>query len=279
MNFRHLLRLNKVPLWVTIIVGSVVGVLSGFGIIPNEKATTVILVLLVVLAIDGFIERVGYLEKMESSLHGLHQTVANENKGIRDAIKEIRDAIAADKAQFSTREALNTLKPFKSFLAGGNDIFISGLTLVGIVGPLFKFLERKVQEGATLRFLLLDERDGSLLKYAALAHGVPVDALRNDIRSSIAHFNQLIEAVGEDKQDAVLIRLLKTLPTASITMVAPHSSGFMSGEIRCELYTYKTEVYARPAFRLTPADDMFVQYKTAIEDLWKDSEPYNVRVT
>src|SRR5947209_1337160 len=115
MGFNQLITLNKLPLWLGIIVGATVGALSTLGAIPSQYATTVILGLLIILAVDALIERIGYLEKMEADLDKLNERVVQGNK-------DICDAIAEDKAQFSTRDALNAREPFEIFLRRGRDI-------------------------------------------------------------------------------------------------------------------------------------------------------------
>ncbi|MBD0326059.1 MAG: hypothetical protein ICV68_06500 [Pyrinomonadaceae bacterium] len=264
-----MISLNKAPLWVTIILGAVGLTLLALGIIPEKYSTTVILALLGLLAFDALVERVGYLEKMEASLADLKKEVAEGNKTLRATID-------AEKARFANREALNARESFETFLRRGSDILISGLTLAGTVGPNLKFFEGRVREGATLRFLMLNGQDEKLLELAALAHGVSVKALRSGIESSLAALDELKRKVGAEKADSIEIRLLKTLPTASITTVGlPRGQSFMSGLMRCELYIYQTGVNERPAFQLTPADDIiFSQYKTAVEELWDTSEPY-----
>jgi hypothetical protein len=234
---------------------------SGFSSEP------VILFILAFLSFDALMERIGY-----------QRTIQEKVVGLETEVNSLRRSIESNKARFLNRDALNAREPFKDFLTKGERILITGLTLVGTIGPLLQFFKKRVNEGAQLQFLLLDKADEHLLEFAAKVHGVSSDALRSDIGSSIEQFKQLSRAIDKDAKGSVELKVLKTLPTASVTLVGPRdkpNSLFVSGEIRCELYLYKIGVDERPAFNLTPSDgEIFIQCKAAVLELWDASEPY-----
>jgi hypothetical protein len=268
MALRGFIRLNKLPLWISIIAGVTLSILSVLGLVSTERAVPSILGLLALISFDALIERMQLLEGIDAKVSAQAELVTKGNAGILNAINE-------SDSPFSTRDLLNARESYENFLRRGDNILISGLTLVATIGPSFKFFTARIKEGATLRFLLLDEKNESLLQIASRVNGVSVESLRNDVRSSLAHFDELRKVVGAQKRDSVQVRLLKTLPTASITMVAPqHNPNFMTGEMRCELYIYNIGVHERPAFQLSPNDDVFSVFKKAVEELWENSGPY-----
>jgi hypothetical protein len=197
------------------------------------------------------VERFGYLIKIENSVKSLSAT--------------------AGKPIFLSRVSLNADEPFEQFVARGRDVLISGVALGSTVGPLRTFFKAKIHQGTNLRFLLLDP-ESSCLEFAARFHGTSPELMRKDILSSLGYLQELTESLGSRKSYAIQIRLLKTIPSAGITICDGNRD---TGEIRCELYLYQTDVVGRPAFRLTPADGLiYHHYRDTIERLWSDSQPW-----
>jgi class 3 adenylate cyclase len=169
---------------------------------------------------------------------------------------------------FRTREALNNVESFQAFLAAGTDILVIGVTLLGTIGPLRSFLAGLANHGATLRFLLLDP-ESPQLPLAALAHGTTPESLKTDIASTLIHLKELAGTRPPGRSPAIQWRLLEAMPTASMAI---RDGGADTAEIRFELYLYRTHTSARPAVRLTPADeDIFTKVRDAAEALWNDA--------
>jgi hypothetical protein len=173
------------------------------------------------------------------------------------------------KPLFTTRKGLDAEEPFQQFLAQGQDLLITGISLIGTVGPLRAFLRDLAERGIRLRFLLFDP-ESPFLEAAAQEHGVSPESLRADISASLNHIHQIKESVGEGKREFVQYGLLRTVPDTSIVMRNGNNN---DGVIRCELYLYQTDTTGRPAFRITPSDGMVYQsIRDAAERLWRDSQ-------
>jgi hypothetical protein len=189
---------------------------------------------------------------------------------LSERLMRIEKSVTTSKPPFLSRAKFDAKEPFTQFLAQGQDVLITGLSLVSTVGPLRTFFKTLVQQGTNLRFLLLTP-ESPCLELAAQSHGVSPESLRTDIMSSLQHLRQLVDSAGDSELGSVQFRLLKTIPDASIVM---RDGNRDTGEIRCELYLYQTDVSERPAFRLIPADGAdYYRYRGAVERLWSDSEP------
>jgi hypothetical protein len=214
----------------------------------------IILALLGVLALDTAVERLGYLRRIEDSIKSLG--------GI------------ASRPTFLNRTMLDAEEPFTQFVSRGQDVLITGLSLLSTVGQLREFFKRTVQQGTNLRFLLLDP-ESPCLGSVAQFHGASPESLRTDIMSSLQHLQQLIDSVRDSKGGSIQVRLLTTIPGTSIVMRDGHRD---IGVIRCELYLYQADVSQRPAFRLTPANGTdYHRRRDAAERLWEDSQPWEMR--
>lgn len=248
-TFRQLIAFRNIVPLVAIILAFLGA--SGFlqGVFTTEQT---ILILLGILAVDMVVERLGYLSRIE------------------DGIKSI--SVAASKPLFLSRAMLETDEPFTQFVERGRqDVLLAGLTLAGTVGPFRTVFKKAVQQGTNLRFLLLDP-ESPCPELAAHFHGVSSGSMRSDIESSLSYLQQLMDSVSSSNSGTVQVRLLRTIPNASIAM---RDGNRDTGEIRYELYLYQTDVAGRPAFRLTPPDgEIYRRFRDAIERLWNDSQPW-----
>lgn len=239
---------NVVPL-ITIILAflGAIGFLQNMGFASDK----IILVILGVLAVDTVVERLGYLIRIEDKVNSL--------------------SLMASRPRFLSRALLNVDESFEQFVARGQDVLISGVALGGTVGPLRAFFRKTVQQGTNLRFLLLDP-NSQCIEFAARSHGTSPELMRNDILSSLGYIKELKESLGDSGGDFIQVRLLRAIPEAGIVM---RDGNRDTGEIRCELYLYQTDVSERPAFRLTPGDGAtYHRYRDVIERMWNDSLPH-----
>jgi hypothetical protein len=181
---RQLFALRNIVPLITIILAF----LGVSGLIQSSTFTTdkLILALLGVLAIDTVVERLGYLSKIENSVKSLSLTTS--------------------KPLFVNRATLNSDESFEQFVARGRDVLIAGITLVGTVGPLRTFFKTTVQQGAKLRFLLLNH-ESTGIQLAARFHGVSPESMRNDILSSLEHLRQLMHSSRGNKGGSLALPL------------------------------------------------------------------------
>jgi len=188
---------------------------------------------------------------------------------IRKSIEHIEDLLERPASLFTSRAELDVAEPFETFLLKSQDILIVGISLVSTVGPLRTLFRTLIGQGASLRFLLLDP-DSSYLGVAAQSHRVSAESLRNDISATMLHLNQLVGSADSSKGGSIQFRLLTSIPNMSFVM---RDGNRINGEIRCELYLYQTDTTERPAFRLTPDDEIiYRRYRDSIERLWSDSK-------
>lgn len=176
-TLRQLIEFRNVVPLVTIILAF----LGAGGFLQRLGFTTdqIILALLGILAVDTVVERLGYLSRIEDSVKSL--------------------SVATSKPLFLSRAMLNADEPFEQFVVRGRDVLISGVSLVGTVGPLRTLFKTTIQRGTNLCFLLLDP-ESPCLELAARSHGVSAESLRNDIISSLGHLQQLVDSVGSSKK-------------------------------------------------------------------------------
>jgi hypothetical protein len=214
----------------------------------NIDKIQVILVLLGMLALDAFVERLGYLKRIE------------------DGIKSLSGIV--DKPLFMNRNKLEIEENFPEFVKPGNDLLLIGLSFAGIVPQHQRLWEAKVQEGGTLRFLLLDP-ESPHVELAAKFHHMSPESLRSAIKATLTVLQQLKDS-AKDTKGSIQFRLLQIIPTSSV-VVRDGNRGM--GVLRCELYLYRADVNQRPVFRLTPANGIdYLRHRDAAEQLWKDSD-------
>jgi len=206
--------------------------------------------LLGILAIDAFVERLGYLHRIEDDVKALLSR--------------------STRFPLHNRDVLNAEENFTKFVDQGRDILLSGATLSPSTGAFKTFIrQRVIERRKRFRFLLLNPHAPDL-EFIAQSHGLTAQTLRNDIDNSLANIASIIKDVPESKRNLIQVRLIDTIPL-HLAMRDGHDDG---GVIRCEIHLHKVDSARRPSFSLTPTDEAYIDFLAAAENLWEDAKPW-----
>jgi hypothetical protein len=228
----------------------VIGVPQNIGISSDQ----ILLALLGVLALDMLIERLGYLDRIETHIADL------ENK--------IQPRVSADNLFRSRGE----LPPFTLWLQQSDEIWVAGKNLFGLVAAYGRQIEQAAKSGKRFRFLVTNPDSLSLMKVIAVgsfAHPT-APSVEQLLREVLAHFERLCK---NTPKGAIEIRLVDHVLTNTYLVVdgkKPH------GQMVVEMYNYKISTGERLHIKLTRQADyrIFAFHLEQFESMWRDATPW-----
>lgn len=212
------------------------------------------LTLLGFLAIDALLERTTFFRSLRETIHRM---------SLQRCLRSRLDPDFED---------------FRSFCAGGREIFVSALSL-GFVAVQQRFvLEEGLRRGVSFRFLVVDPRLPDEAFQIIAEHDERSNdpefahILRNEIETALRILGGLQNIPG--RCGHVEVKAARGLPVFTITMVDPLED---TGKMRVELRPYKRNQGARPYLELRKQEihdrywyDFFVEHYYKM--LWEDSE-------
>jgi hypothetical protein len=153
----------------------------------------------------------------------------------------------------------------KELGASASEILALGVSLVSWLPGNFTFFERKLKEGCSIRFLLLNPESPALEVWNKL-NRIPADAL--EINESLKRVKLLQELSGMG--DKVQVRLTDCFLPFAMSIYDPRKS---TGIMHVEFYLYQGTMSERPHIILTRADQdhWFQTYVTQFERSWDDA--------
>jgi Domain of unknown function (DUF5919) len=186
-----------------------------------------------------------------------------------DPVSPIGSAMTSG-ARLEGREAYAEL--YEQILSA-SEIWLAGVSLQAIMGEFHAaFRECVGRERLLLRFLLLDPEDDLIIATATRSmYGVssPND-LRQDIADTIVQVAELQSIAPSE--DAVQLRYMRNIPSASLIMVDPLSG---NGVAIAEFYPYRASSSERPHILLNEENraerKWFLFYREQYLSMWRDA--------
>ena len=215
----------------------------------------VILALLAGLAIDTLIERLGYLERIESQVFNLE--------------RRIESHVSADNL-FERREEM---RQFSLWLQESEEIWVSGEDVMNLINTYGGKIQEAAKEGRKrFRFLLVNPDNAVLMNIIAASSVLYADAPAREmiIRQVLVSLERLAE---NSPQGAIEVRLADWVPTNSYLIA---DGGKEHGRITVELFGYQIHTGERVHINLNRATDprTFAYHFSQFESMWHDAKPY-----
>ncbi|MCL4299775.1 MAG: hypothetical protein KJ077_28830 [Anaerolineae bacterium] len=224
---------------------SVFGIPQHFGI----SELTVVVILVGFLALDSLIEKVGYLEEIESRVRGLEASVLAHPNMIL----------------LQRREALRS---FPERVKGVRNIYILSLSANTLVMQNSDVIRNALETGTNFRFLLMSPKSAAI--HAAELSSPTSANTDTQIRWIEDTIEMLRQVTQKRTKGRIEVHLFDCLPTASIV---GYDIDRDDGWLQVELHTYRKTPSSRPLFVLqaNSRSEWYEFYCKVIEELWKES--------
>lgn len=241
---------------ILLMVAALLGLLG----VPQTIGITseqIILGLLGVLAIDTLIERLGYLDRIETHITHLGN--------------KIEPRVSAGNLFHSRAE----LPPFTTRLQQHDEIWIAGENLFGPVTDYGRQIEQAAKDGKLFRFLVVNPDNPCLMKAIALRSFTQPTAssVERLLREALAHFERLCE---NTPKGAIEVRLVDCVPTTAYLIADGKKP---NGQMTVEMYGYKIATGERLHLELTRRANsrIFAFHLEQFESMWRDAKPLSVQ--
>jgi hypothetical protein len=153
--------------------------------------------------------------------------------------------------------------------ANAKDYLFIGVSMRRTVPSAGADIRRSLAAGRTVRVLLIDPANDSLLQQAVKRRRVirDVDRLRRTITAS---FDEL-KALGDEVGGSLSLRVSHLLPTMGMHVIDSEAA---DGLVCLQHYEYQPEREANPVIRLNASDGFWYRYFVSeAERLWADGTP------
>ncbi|GAA3291688.1 hypothetical protein ACFFON_08720 [Arthrobacter citreus] len=155
--------------------------------------------------------------------------------------------------------------------AVSHNYFFSGITMNRTLQMMRVHLTRVLRNGGSVRILLPDPRDDSLMEMIARTRSHrSAEQIRNDIENSLRGACELSQSgIGN-----LEVRVVKFLPAIGINAM---DLGHQTKSIMVQMYEFNPADLSEPApiFFLTAADRSWIShYEAQIHRLWENGIPY-----
>lgn len=224
----------------TVLGAGVANVLSFLGILKLATPESIIIILLGLLAIDGLVERIGLLEKIEAKI---------QTSSVEQSLKRRVDLPkVADQAKFAA------------------EICILGVGANFVIPQNLGFYESKIKGGCKFRAILLNPEGPSLEAWKLLN------------KSSVS--KKRIESTLEVLEDFFEKPSIKGHCEIHLSDILFPFSMFATdlqkqdGSMVVEYYAYNVSIDERPHIMLTPSSSpyWFEYYQKQFESAWSNSK-------
>jgi hypothetical protein len=150
-------------------------------------------------------------------------------------------------------------------------IAINGITLATTSDNFWGTFKQRLNDGAQIRFLIIDPKHPGLVDIAAnrfQKHQDP-NRLRREIEHALDNFESLMAV--DTSEHLFKVRLIPYVPPYGIRLIDANSP---RAEIWVELYTFRDE--PEPTFQLLPHRDgiWFTFFQQQFEIMWNASRPW-----
>lgn len=234
---------------------------AAYVLIQSQRSTLQLMeVLLWLLGIVGLLATSELVER--------HRTLRKIERVSRETLEVVKDIEISPSAEsFFEREASSPLAGFPNF----SEICISGMNLRRTATSHLGLFERRLKEGATLRFLLVDP-DSNAVSIIAERNYVYRDPekLKSVIESSLESLRQI--GAGQNVKGSAEIRVLRYVPSYGLTMIDPNQTG---GRIHVDSYPYRVPPEDYPCFWLEREKDAkwYEFFRAQFSAMWESAKP------
>lgn len=243
----RMIQVLKEPESLIVIVGIIASAILAYsGIRSNntQQALTAILAILGALA----------LSQILADYHAV-----GRDKQIEEILTIVQKAGASASPPLRSR---TELPPLSIQAANAKDILIIGQSL-GVALRQIEFFEERLQEGASIRLVMVDANNEAVIK----AIGSFQETLVPDIQTSMEIVKHIAKAAKSE--DQLEIRFIDFVPTLSLAAVDSH---LLTGHIVVELVPYQISSSARPHLLCRASETpWFAYFRDVAERIWKSS--------
>lgn len=238
---------------VFLVIGALLGVIG----VPQSLGVTsdqILLALLAVLAVDMLIERLGYLERIETNIAKIESKI------------EVR--VSADNL-FLTRDELGS--PL-SWLQEWGEMWVSGKDLIEFITRYAGEVEQAaIKNRKRFRFLIIDPDNPTVISTVAASSKLRPNAPAREImvRQALTYLESI---TSKTPTGAIEVRLANWVPTNSYVIVDGRRE---HGRMVVEMFGYKIASSERLHVTLTRVADSqtFAYHLKQFESMWQEAKP------
>lgn len=214
----------------------------------------IILIMLGFLAVDALIEKLGYLEGIETSTKTIENIIVPYPNSV--VLRHRRD-----------------LLPFSQRVEGKRDVFVFAISANSLLSQNSRAIQNALTKGTNFRFLLVSPDNPSL---EAASHSSPSAASVETQVQWIQHSVEMLRHISQDNTKGKLeLRYFSGIPTTSLIA---YDADTDNGSIQVEPHAFRQTPADRPLFnlQLQSKNEWYSYYKEVIEDLWDTSTPISL---
>lgn len=239
---------QNLDIYITITLSIVVGILGVFGIVNQTIISGAVLATLALVSAIMLQNR-------------------RENDSLQNAILQIRNASELSEP-FLQHELLSSYSVQNQLLSTARKVFFWGLTFERMTPHVRDTLERRLQSGLEVRFLII-KPNSSAVKMAAFRSPYQGENRINIMLDTILLDLNTI-AQNATPPAKLEVRVTDYLPAWTIMAFDPH---LPNGQMFVSLLTFRTPGENRPSFKLNSKDsEWFHIFTEQFEALWKEAE-------
>ena len=236
----------------------VTAILSLFEIpqILGITETKIILIMLGFLAVDGLIEKVGYLDEAEKRI-----------KHIENVIMPHPNSILLQNRR--------SLPSFLDLISGVKNVFIFAMSANNLVTNEYRTIENALIRGVNFRFVLISP-DNLVLQVAP--HSSPSAAALDDQVQWIQSTFEMLEKLSHiEKKGRLELRLFHGIPTTSLVAYDIEKE---NGWVQVEPHIYRQTPADRPLFvlQIGSKNEWIHYYRKVVAEIWAASTESHIKI-
>lgn len=237
---------------------------AAYVLIQSQRSTLEVMeVLLWLLGIIGLLATSELVER--------HRTLRKIERVSRETLELAKDIPTSPSAEsFFAREPSSAFAGFSTF----SEVCISGMNLRRTATSHIGLFERRLKEGATLRFLLVDPNSDAVSIIADRNYVYKdSEVLKSVIQSSLESLCHM--GAGQNVNGTLEVRVLRYVPSYGLTMIDPNQSG---GRILVDAYPYRVPPDDYPCFWLEREKDgrWFQFFRAQFSAMWESAKPIDM---
>jgi hypothetical protein len=200
--------------------------------------------------------------------------------------KSVKRALSLLESRFTDRPSaiafFEKLPDIDSYVQGASQIDLCGVTLVSTINRQFSNLRECLEQGATIRLLIIDPDSLGPQMAAHRVEPADVDYYRTRLEAVLRDIDYLHKSWAEyqmrqsslSEKGALSARLLPYVPSFGLLSFDANRS---NGIAFVEIYPHGTGHKTQPTFDLTPhRDGMWYEYFVdQFEQMWNSARPWN----
>lgn len=241
----------------TLAVLLVIGAFAGLVGVPQQIGITsdqIVMGLLGLLVVDTLIERLGYLDRIESHIHELES--------------KLKKQVSAD----DVLHPRSDLPPFSLYLENSEEVWLAGKNLAGLFTSYGSQIEKAARSGKHFRILLMNVKNQSLIQAISFGSFTQADPSSVERRSQDA-LSILVRLQKNVPPNSIEIKLIDYIFTNTFLILDGKKP---NGQMVIEMYSYKISTAERLHLTLkrTEAGRTYTHYLERFESMWNDAESF-----